>query len=171
MRSVPRLNQLQDVFAGGANGLGAAINDMMNAVLGRGHRPTDLSARNLVLTRIDETAGRMRTAAERLDEIQATVRYELDGAINDINTIAKSLASVNEQIAAPKGSGQPPNDLLDQRDTLIRNLNRYLQTTQVEADDGSMSVFVASSQPLVLGTTAATLSIDNASLYPGSAGF
>ncbi len=163
-----RLNQLQDVFAGGANGLGAAINDMMNAFSDVVTAPTDLSARNLVLTRIDETAGRLRTAAERLDEIQATVRYELDGAINDINTIAKSLASVNEQIARAKGSGQPPNDLLDQRDTLIRNLNRYLQTTQVEADDGTMSVFVASSQPLVLGTTAATLSIDNASLYPGS---
>ncbi|MBL8365655.1 MAG: flagellar hook-associated protein FlgK, partial [Comamonas sp.] len=131
-----RLNQLQDVFAGGANGLGAAINDMMNAFSDVVTAPTDLSARNLVLTRIDETAGRMRTAAERLDEIQSTVRYELDGAINDINTIAKSLASVNEQIARAKGSGQPPNDLLDQRDTLIRNLNRYLQTTQVEADDG-----------------------------------
>ena len=163
-----RLNQLQDVFAGGANGLGAAINDMMNAFSDVVTAPTDLSARNLVLTRIDETAGRMRTAAERLDEIQSTVRYELDGAINDINTIAKSLASVNEQIARAKGSGQPPNDLLDQRDQIIREINQYVQTTQIPADDGTVGLFVGGSQPLVLGTTATQVSVGDSTTFPAS---
>ena len=41
------LNQLQDVFAGGTAGLGAAINDMMNAFSDVVTAPTDLSARNL----------------------------------------------------------------------------------------------------------------------------
>ena len=163
-----RLNQLQDVFSGGTDGLGAAINDMMNAFSDVVTAPTDLSARSLVLTRIDETANRINASSARLDEIQSTVRNELDGAINQVNTLAKSLAAVNEQIARAKGNGQPPNDLLDQRDTLIRNINQYFQTTQVEADDGSMSVFIASSQPLVLGTSAASLSVDNGTEFPGS---
>jgi len=46
-----------------------------------------------------------------------------------------------------QGSGQAPNDLLDQRDQLIKDLNQYVQTTNIPADDGSMGIFLAGSQP------------------------
>jgi hypothetical protein len=78
-----------------------------------------------------------------------------------VNSLAKNIAGINEQIARAKGNGQPANDLLDQRDQLIRELNQHIQTSQVAADDGTVSVFVAGSQPLVLGNQAATLSIDD----------
>lgn len=163
-----RLNELQDVFSGGTTGLGAAINDMVNAFSDVVTAPTDLAARSLVLTRIDETAGRMRAASARLDEIQSTVRYELNGAVQEINKLAKGIAAINEQIARAKGNGQSPNDLLDQRDTLIRNLNNYVQTSQIPADDGSVGIFVAGSQPLVLGNVATPLSIGDSSEFAGS---
>ena len=163
-----RLSQLQEIFSGGPTGLGAAINDMMNAFSDVVAAPTDLSARTLVLTRMDETASRMRTSADRINEIQYTVTEDLKNSANTVNSLAKQMAAINEQIARAKGSGQPPNDLLDQRDTLIRNLNRYLQTTQVEADDGTMSVFVASSQPLVLGTTATEVAVGDSGTFPSS---
>ncbi len=101
----------------------------------------------------------MRAASARLDEIQSTVRYELNGAVQEINKLAKGIAAINKQIARAKGDGQQPNDLLDQRDTLIRNLNNYVQTSQIPADDGSVGIFVAGSQPLVLGNVATPLSI------------
>jgi flagellar hook-associated protein 1 FlgK len=44
--------------------------------------------------------------------------------------------------------------LLDQRDQLIAELNQHIQTTSVSADDGSVTIFAASSQPLVMGTVA-----------------
>lgn len=163
-----RLNELQNVFSGGATGLGAAINDMVNAFSDVVSAPTDLAARSLAITRIDETAGRMRAASARLDEIQTTVRYELNGAVQEINKLAKGIAAINEQIARAKGNGQSPNDLLDQRDTLIRNLNNYVQTSQIPADDGSVGIFVAGSQPLVLGNTATPLSIADSSEFSGS---
>lgn len=163
-----RLNELQDVFSGGETGLGASINDMLNAFSDVATAPTDLAARSLVLTRIDETAGRIRAASARLDDIQSTVRGELAGGVTEINRIASSIAAINEEIARAQGTGQPPNDLLDQRDTLIRNLNQYVQTSQVVADDGTMGVFVAGSQPLVLGNTAAKLSVGDATNYAGS---
>ncbi|NMM81462.1 flagellar hook-associated protein FlgK [Acidovorax sp. SRB_14] len=154
-----RLRQLQDVFGGGPAGLGAAINDMMNAFSDVVGSPTDLTARNVVLTRIDETAKRMRGASERLDEIAYTVAEQLKGSVNSINMLAKNIAGMNEQIARAKGNGQPANDLLDQRDQLIRDLNQHIQTSQVAADDGSISLFVGGSQPLVLGSKAASLSV------------
>ena len=163
-----RLRQLQDVFGGGASGLGAAINDMMNAFSDVVSAPTDLTARTVALTRMDETANRMRGAAERLHEIQYTVTSQLDGNVATVNNLATQIAGMNEQIARTKGNGQSPNDLLDQRDQLITDLNQYVQTTQVAADDGSISLFVGGSQPLVLGATAAQLSVGDAKEFPGS---
>ena len=156
-----RLRQLQEVFSGGASGIGASINDMMNALSDVVSAPTDLTARSVALTRMDETAARMRDASQRLDEIGYTVAEQLKGSMVAVNSLAKNIAGVNEQIARAKGNGQPANDLLDQRDQLIRELNQHIQTSQVAADDGTVSVFVAGSQPLVLGNQAATLSIDD----------
>lgn len=163
-----RLRQLQDVFSGGATGLGAAINDMMNAFSDVVSAPTDITARTLALTRMDETASRMRSAAERVDEIEYTVKEQLQSSITAINSLAGQIASVNEQIARAKGNGQTPNDLLDNRDQLIREMNQYVQTTQIPADDGTVGLFVGGSQPLVLGTTPSQVSVDDATQFPGS---
>ena len=154
-----RLKQLQDVFSGGAAGLGSAINDMMNAFSDVVSSPTDLTARGVVLTRIDETARRMRDGAGRIEEIELAVAEQLKGAVNVVNNLARDLAQVNQEIVRARGNGQAPNDLLDRRDQLTREINKYVQTTQVAADDGSVSVFVGASQPLVLGGTAASLAI------------
>mgnify|MGYP006192282761 FL=1 len=163
-----RLRQLQEVFSGGTAGLGAAINDMMNAFSDVVSAPTDITARTVVLTRMDETASRMRAAADRINEIQYTVTEQLQSSITAVNSLAGQMASVNEQIARAKGNGQTPNDLLDQRDQIIRDINQYVQTTQIPADDGTVGLFVAGSQPLVLGTTATSLSIDDATQFPAS---
>ncbi|HAU58185.1 MAG TPA: flagellar hook-associated protein FlgK [Comamonadaceae bacterium] len=165
-----RLRQLQDVFSGGPSGIGASINQMMNALSDVVSSPTDLTARSVALTRMDETAARMRDASQRLDEIGYTVAEQLKGSMIAVNSLAKSIAAVNEQIARAKGNGQPANDLLDQRDQLIRDLNQHIQTSQVAADDGTVSVFVAGSQPLVLGNKAATLSIDDPADFGAGSG-
>ena len=163
-----RLRQLQEVFSGGTAGLGAAINDMMNAFSDVVSAPTDITARTVVLTRMDETAARMRSAGDRINEIQYTVTEQLQSSITAVNSLAGQMAAVNEQIARAKGNGQTPNDLLDQRDQIIREINQYVQTTQVPADDGTVGLFVAGSQPLVLGTTATSLSVGDATAFPGS---
>ena len=37
---------------------------------------------------------------------------------------------------------------------IIRDINQYVQTTQIPADDGTVGLFVAGSQPLLLGQRA-----------------
>lgn len=154
-----KLKQLEGIFGGGSTGLGAAVNDMLNAFSDVASAPTDLTARTVVLTRVDETAARMRASSQSLDDLQQGVTQELSQKATAINSLAKSIAGVNEQIARAQGSGQPPNDLLDQRDQLVRELNQYVQTTSIAADDGTVGIFLGGSQALVLGTTASTVSL------------
>ncbi len=163
-----RLDQMQNVFSGGTAGLGAAITDMLNALGDVVSAPTDQTARTVVLTRMDEMAARMRSSSEQLQEIAYSVTEQLKSDVDRVNALAQSIAQVNEQIARAKGNGQPPNDLLDQRDQFIRELNQYVQTTQIPADDGTLGVFVGGSQALVLGNTAAQLAVGESQLFPGS---
>lgn len=163
-----RLNQMQEIFTGGKDSLGTAISDMLGSLSDVKNSPTDMTARTVTLTRMGETAGRFRTAADRLYDIEYTVNEQLKNNVSKINSLAKNIASVNEEIAAAQGNGQVPNDLLDKRDQLIREINQYIQTTQIPADDGSVGLFIAGSQPLVLGTTPTPLAVREKAEYPGS---
>jgi len=153
------LTQLENIFPGGTSGLGASISDMLNSFSDVANAPTDLTARTVALTRVDETASRMRSASQSLDDLQQGVTQALNQKVDTVNSLAQSIADVNGQIALAQGSGQPPNDLLDKRDELVRNLNQYVQTSSIAADDGSVGIFIGGSQALVLGTTVSKVSI------------
>jgi flagellar hook-associated protein 1 FlgK len=154
-----KLKQLEDIFGGGSTGLGASINDMMNSFSDVASAPSDLTARTVALTRVDETAARMRASSQRLDDLQQGVTQELGQKVTAINSLAQNIADVNEQIARAQGSGQPPNDLLDRRDQLVRELNVYVQTSSIAADDGTVGIFIGGSQALVLGVAVSKVSI------------
>ncbi len=153
------LTQLTNLFQGGTDGIGASINDMLNSFSDVASAPTDLTARTVALTRIDETARRLRAASQSLDDLQSGIAQSISEKVTAINTLARNIAGVNEQISRAQGNGQPPNDLLDRRDQLIRDLNQYVQTTQIAADDGTVGIFIGGSQALVLGTEVAPVSI------------
>ena len=162
------LNQLQEVFSGGSNGLGAAINGMMNAFSDVSSAPTDSSARQVVLTRMNELAARFRSASAQLDEMDYSTRQQMSNDVNVVNSLSEQVATLNGQISRAMATGHTPNDLLDQRDQLVRDINKYVQTSQVDGGDGSISLFVGGSQPLVLGLDSAKLSMQESTQYPGS---
>ena len=153
-----KLYQLEDIFPTGQNGLGAAINSTLNSFSDVAIAPTDLTARSVALSRSGEMAARFRTASARIDDLQAGVKEELNGSVTTINSLAASIADLNDQIARSKGSGHVPNDLLDQREQRIKELNEQVQATTVPVEDGTVTVFIGS-QPLVLGDRAATVKL------------
>ncbi|MDP3577781.1 flagellar hook-associated protein FlgK [Methyloversatilis sp.] len=156
-----KLTQLEDLFQTGTNGLGASVSDMLNAFSDIVSAPTDLTARSVVLTRADEVASRFRDLETQINQLKIGTLEQLKTDAIAINSLANQIAKANGEIARALGTGQSPNDLLDQRDQLIRDLNKYVQTTNIRADDGTVGVFIASSQPLVLGTTVSKVSIVN----------
>ena len=154
-----QMQSLQNLFPGGASGVGQAISDMLNSFADVASTPTDLTARTVALTNVNETASRISQLSASLDDLQAGITQPLTQDVANINTIATNIAQVNGDISKALGNGQPPNDLLDKRDKLISDLNKLIQTTQIPASDGTVSVFVGGSQALVLGTTTSPIAI------------
>ena len=155
-----RLQQLEALFPIGEQGLGAAVNNMLNAWSDVASSPADLSARVVALARADDWAARMRETASQIDALANGGRQQAMGTATTVNRLSQDIANVNQRIIETQGAFGAPNDLMDHRDQLLRELSEYVQVTTVGADDGSVSVFVAGSQPLVLGTQFNTLSVE-----------
>ncbi len=147
-----QLQQLELVFKTGEEGLGYAVGQLFNSFADVAVKPQDLAARQVVLARTDELATRFRTANEQLNALQAGVNQDLKGSIASVNALTKQIASLNQKIALVSGDLHSPNDLLDLRDSALSKLSEFLQINTVNASDGTVSVFMAGGQNLVLGS-------------------
>ena len=154
-----QLERLEGVFPLGESGLGHAAGEFLNAMVDLASHPQDPSTRQVVLARAGDVAARYADAAGKLDGLQAGVRQDLQASVAQVNGIAARIAQVNQQVAAALGTGHTPNDLLDQRDGLVADLSKLVQVSTIAADDGTLGVFIAGGQRLVLGNQAATLQV------------
>lgn len=154
-----QLKQLENAFPPGEQGVGYQATQFLNAWSDLASNPQDDSARQVVLSQANELAARINSAGGQLDLLQSGLTQDLQNSVKTVNQLAGSIANVNQQIAAVIGTGQQPNDLLDQRDQLISQLSGLVQVTTIPADDGTLGVFIGGGQRLVLGNQAAQLQV------------
>ena len=154
------LRQLESVFPTGEQGVGHAAGEFLNAMVDLSARPGDAATRQVVLARAGDVAGRFAAAGAQLDVLQQEVQETLKANVAQVNQLAASIAELNQRIASVLGLGHSPNDLLDQRDQALADLSEKLQLTTVEADDGTLTVFIAGGQRLVLGTQVQQLTVE-----------
>ena len=155
-----QLAQLEKLFPTGADGLGQSANDFLNALVDVASRPSDPSARQVVLGKAQALASRFQSAGQQLADLQAGVVSDMNADVKQVNELARQIAAANDQIARASGNSHTPNDLLDKRDQLISQLSQYVQVSTVpNARDGTMGVFIGGGQVLVLGGQAQQLSV------------
>ena len=153
------LQQLETVFPPGDTGMGAAVGGFMNAFVDLANSPSDSSARQVILSNAAEVADRFATAGGQLDRLQNGVTSDLKNSVAQVNQMAAQIAALNGDIAALRGNSSAPNDLMDQRDQLIKQIGNLVKVSTVAADDGTMGVFIAGGQRLVLGAEAQQLAV------------
>ncbi len=121
--------------------------------------PSSIPTRQVVLSDAAGLASRFNTMYERLNTQQRGLDQQLRSTTDEINELAKGIASLNDRIGGADGrsSGVLPNDLLDQRDEMLRRLAEKVDVKVVKQGDGQMSVFIGKGQPLVIGSKASAL--------------
>ncbi|WP_040501376.1 flagellar hook-associated protein FlgK, partial [Ideonella sp. B508-1] len=155
-----QLQQLEKLFPAGEQGIGFALGDFLNAAVDLSNNPADSSARQVLLARASDVAARFRTASDRIGILQQGVTADLQAQAATLNGYAAQVAKINQQIAANHGVDQLPNDLMDQRDQLIKQMSGIMGVSTLQASDGTVSVFVGSGQSLVLGNEASQIIVN-----------
>lgn len=145
------LGQLEKVFVGGKSGLGQAATQIFNAFADLAAVPSDPAARTAVLGRLEGFASLARSSSDQIEALQGNVMHDVTGSVDQVNTLATALASLNITIRKSTNQGQSPNDLYDQRDLLVKRIAEQVQVQSYMGADQTASVFVGIGQTLVLG--------------------
>ncbi len=153
-----QIRQIDNMLADSSAGLSPALQDFFSGVQQVASNPSLLPARQAMISSAQTLSERFHAMTARLSEIRGEVNSRVTNTVSDINSYATQIADLNQRIIVSEASsGQPANDLLDQRDLLINELNQLVQVTTSTNTDGSFNVFIGTGQPLVLGTTAQQL--------------
>ncbi|MTW20713.1 flagellar hook-associated protein FlgK [Allochromatium palmeri] len=158
--------RIDNLLADQSTGLAPTLENFFASVQDVASDPTALPARMVMLNESETLEGRFESINERLSEQRSLVNGQIGTSIEEINQYAKSVADLNKQIATRSTAGSPPNDLLDRRDTVLRNLAEKVDVSLSTQDDGSVSVFIGNGQALVLGGNASELTFSNLSGDP-----
>lgn len=154
-------SQMDNLFADADAGLGPSLQSFFNSVQEVADDPASIPARQVMLSDSQTLSQRFEDLGERLLELRGEVTTRLETITGEINSIAASIAKINNDILTLQGraGGNPPNDLMDQRNTLIAKLAEKVAVTTVKQDDGALNIFIGNGQPIVLGSIAGKLSI------------
>lgn len=121
--------------------------------------PVSGSARQVMLSAGKSLAGRVNLLEQSLRQLRDESNLEVENLTTRINSYAGKIATANDSITRIEmGSGQPANDLRDQRDQLVGELNKLVNTTTIRDNDGAYNIFIGGGQALVLGNRNYTLS-------------
>jgi flagellar hook-associated protein 1 FlgK len=149
------LEKLSNLFGDTNTGITASMSKFSAALQDVSNNPSSISARQVLLAQASALTERLKNYDAQMGNLDASVEATLQDGVSDINSLSKNLAKLNEQIAGAyaQGAGNPPNDLLDQRERLLNELSSKVDVTTVQQQDGSISVFIGSGQSLVVGST------------------
>lgn len=162
-------SQIDTLIADENTGISASMKAFFNSVNDVANNPSSTPVRNVLISEGKALANQFGSIGSRLDEIKQQVDSNLETDVRDLNNYASAIAKLNTQIvdAIGRTSGQQmPNDLLDQRDELLRKVAEKVDTAVVSQSDGSVSVFIGQGQPLVLGAGVRTLSLSGNNFDP-----
>ncbi|MDX2464732.1 MAG: flagellar hook-associated protein FlgK [Porticoccus sp.] len=150
---------VDDLLGDSESGLNPVLQSFFNAMQDVANNPTSTPSRQVLISEADTLASRFVSMDNVFSNLQENVNDQITAVTNEISGIAESIVGLNKSIVLETGAsgGQPPNDLLDQRDLLVNQLAELVSVQTVTADDGSLNVFIGNGQTLVLGSTANTI--------------
>ncbi|MGC9311453.1 MAG: flagellar hook-associated protein FlgK [Sediminispirochaetaceae bacterium] len=91
--------------------------------------PEQTSARHAVLQRGQSLMDGIHRRYEGLSRIRGMLEQEVTATVGRVNSILSEVAGINEQIVKIEAMGDNPNDLLDQRDRLVKELSSLVNIT------------------------------------------
>jgi flagellar hook-associated protein 1 FlgK len=150
--------RISNLFGNTTTGLTASLQKFVNATQAVADTPTSTAARQTMLSEAQSLVDRLKSYDSSLRQFDSQVNASIESETSAISNLAQGIAELNKQISAGYAStGQPPNDLLDQRDRLIDELATHVNVNVVEQTDRSVNVFIGNGQPLVVGQNPATV--------------
>ena len=97
--------------------------------------PSQFPARQSVLQRGQALIDGIHTRYQSLKSVRDMLETDIKVTVGRVNNILRDISGLNEQILKVKAAGDSPNDLLDRRDLLVKELSSIVNITVDNRDD------------------------------------
>ncbi len=157
-------------------GVRKVVDEFWNAWHDLAGQPDNLTARSVVMERAGSMADAFNDVATKLNDLNRDLTESVSIKVDEINSLTRQIASLNQEIFRVEGLGDHANDLRDQRDLLTDHLSKLVNITVREERNGyritaGNTEIVAYNQATALDangldlSTAAGLGINSGELY------
>lgn len=157
-----QISQIDNLLGDSEAGLAPLMQQFFSGLQTLAASPADSAARESLLGDANSMGAQFRSFSEYLSDMGKSAETQMKGAVEQVNNYASEIASLNKQIVqAQARTGQPPNNLLDQRDQLVSAMGELVDV-KVSVQDGNGYHISVAGQPLVDANGAKSLTLVNA---------
>ena len=148
------ITQINNLFGDRTVGVSPALQKFFDGIQAVASAPADPAARQELLGRASSLVGQINDANAFLDSQRENINTQISTVVTQINSYVERVRDLNQQIVVAKASssGQPPNDLLDQREQVLSELSQLAGVRVIE-QDGSFNITIGNGQVLLGGDT------------------
>ena len=145
------VRQLDTLFADRTVGVSPALERFFASVNAVASEPADPAAREEMLGQANNLATQIRETNAFLGRQRENLNAQITTVVDQVNSYVERIHDANQQIVKARASAtqHEPNDLLDQRDQLVKELNE-LVGVKVFEQDGRFNLAIGNGQ-VVLG--------------------
>lgn len=159
--------RIEDIFLDpGPNGLSRRINRFFDSLSELANNVEQVPVRQSIINEAQALATLFRETTTQLDTLRTNANQELISFVPQINSLAERIAKLNDQINASEVTGQPANDLRDDRDLLLDELSGLVNITVRERSDGQLDVLIAGDSLVNGNSTRSIKAVTNPALDP-----
>ena len=133
-------NRIVDVMGSESVGFASALDQFFASAQALSGDPASIDLRGQFLRDAGGVANRLRELSSQLTTIDDDSKGEIQADIAKLNTLSQQLAYVNTQLLkSPTVDAQPP-ELLDQRDSLLRDMSKLAGIHVTTRTNGEVDV-------------------------------
>jgi flagellar hook-associated protein 1 FlgK len=153
----PYFTQMEQVMGDDSSNINDGLDGFFGALNAVSVDPSSSPLRQQVITSAQSLAQRFNSLNGVMSNQLASIHQQRSSTVDEINTTANDIAVLNKQIAAANASNVNASGLIDARDQKIDSLAGLVGVRVIDQPDGSRNLTLASGQPLVVGSIAATM--------------
>jgi len=149
-----QIAHLNNLFADRKSGISPALNKFFDGIDAVASSPADPAARSEMLGRASSLTTQITQAQAFLNDQRSDLNLQISTTVTQINSHVERIRDLNQRIVQAQAAspGQPPNDLLDQRDQVFAELGQLVNVTLSE-QNGSYNLALGNGQQLLGGDT------------------
>ncbi|MFP4295308.1 MAG: flagellar hook-associated protein FlgK [Halothiobacillaceae bacterium] len=155
--------QVNQVVGDLDSGIAQTMQGVFSAAQDVASNPGDMSARSGYLGAVETTVNQFNRVDQQLNDLQFQLEEQGSQMAREVNGWAREVADLNQTISEAYQTNRNalPNDLMDRRDTLVRNIAERVDIKTLDSRDGNINLYLSSGQALVVNDIAQEFSAES----------